>query len=343
MASDLSPEQVLNRLKKGERGPVYLFYGEEVFRLEKLLQSFRETCLDEAARDFNLRIFHGDNASPADILDDACSLPFMSSNRLIIVRRVEKFSASDLESFLPYLENPVDTTCLIFVSLKTDFKKKFYKKCRELGVAVHFKTLYDSQVPLWIKRVAGGLGLKITDEACEYLHGIVGNRLRELHTELEKLHLRHQDRTIGIEEIKESARHSRVYTIFELMDHISSRDREKAISVLDRFLEEEGREAAFGIIGMLNRQIRLLFETRTILVGGGGQAVVAKKIKAPPFLVKKIVQQSKKWTLDELERGLHLLHRTDGLLKTGSQAHLVLEMLVISLLDQPSEAASLLT
>ena len=130
MASDLNPEQVLNRLKKGETSPIYLFYGEEVFRLEKLLDSFRETCLDEAARDFNLRIFDGDIASPADILDDARSFPFMSSSRLIIVRRVEKFSASDLESFLPYLENTVDTTCLIFVSLKTDFKKKFYKKCR---------------------------------------------------------------------------------------------------------------------------------------------------------------------------------------------------------------------
>ncbi len=343
MASDLSPEQVLNRLKKGETGLVYLFYGEEVFRLEKLLESFREICLDEAAKDFNLRIFHGDNASPADILDDARSLPFMSSRRLIIVRRAEKFSASDLDTFLPYLENPVDTTCLIFVSLKTDFKKKFYKKCRELGVAVHFKPLYDSQVLPWIRRNAGDLGLKITDEACEYLYGIIGNRLPEIHTELEKLHLRHKDRTIGVEEIKEATRYSRVYTIFELMDHISSKDREKAVSVLNRFLEEEGRDAAFGIIGMLNRQMRLLLETGTILMGGGGQADVAKKIKAPPFLVKKIVQQSKKWTLDELERGLFYLYRADGLLKTGSQAHLVLEMLVISLLNQPSTAASLLT
>ena len=340
MASDLNPEQVLNRLKKGETGPVYLFYGEEVFRLEKLLDSFRETCLDEAARDFNLRIFDGDIASPADILDDARSFPFMSSSRLIIVRRVEKFSASDLESFLPYLENPVDTTCLIFVSLKTDFKKKFYKKCREMGVAVHFQSLYDSQVPPWIKKAAGDLGLKMTDEACEYLHGIIGNRLREIHTELEKLHLRHQGQSIGVEEIKESARYSRVYTIFELMDHISSKDRERAVSVLNRFLEEEGKEAAFGIIGMLNRQIRLLLDTGTILEGGGGQADVAKKVKVPPFLVKKIVQQSKKWTLDELERGLHLLHRADGHLKTGSQAHLILEMLVISLLAQPWEAAS---
>ena len=340
MASDLSPERVMNQLKKGDMGPVYLFYGEDDFRLEKLLDFIRKTCVEEAARDFNLRVFHGDNASTAVILDDARSLPFMSSNRVIIVRRVEKFSPSALESFLPYLENPVESTLLVFVSLKTDFKKKFYKKCRQMGVAVHFKPLYDSQIPPWIKKMAGDIGLKINGEACEYLHGIIGNRLREIHTELVKLHLRHEDRPIGVAEIKESAVYSRVYTIFELMDHISSKDRSRAVSVLYRFLEEEGRDAAFGIIGMLNRQIRLLLETGAILAAGGGQADVAKKIRVPPFLVKKIVQQSKKWTLDELEQGLHLLHDADGLLKTGSQTHLVLEMLVISLLAQPSEAAS---
>ncbi len=340
MASDLTPEQVLNLLEKGKTGPVYLFYGEEDFRVEKLLQAIRNSRLDETTKDFNFRIFYGDSASPADILDDACSLPFMASNRLIIVKRVEKFSASDLESFLPYLENPVETTCLIFVSSKTDFKKRFYKKCRELGMAVQFKNLYDNQVPSWIKRMAKDLGVRITDEACEYLHGIVGNRLREIHTELEKLHLRHKDQRIGVEEIRESARYSRTYTIFELIDHIASKDREKAISVLNRFLEEEGKEAAFGIIGMLNRQMRLLLATRTILNDGGGQNDVANTLKVGSFIVKKTVQQSKKWTLDEIERGLHLLHRTDELLKTGSQVRLVLEVLVLSLLYQPSTAAS---
>ena len=340
MASDLNPEQVLNRLNKGGMGPVYLFYGEDDFRLEKVLDTVRETCLDEAARDFNLRVFHGDNASPADILDDARSVPFMSSSRLIIVRRVEKFSTSDLESFLPYLDDPVETTHLVFVSLKTDFKKKFYKKCRALGFTVHFKPLYDSQIPRWIKKAAGDNGLKINDEACEYLHGIIGNRLREIHTELVKLHLRHGDLPIGVAEIKESAIYSRVYTIFELMDHISAKDRSLAISVLYRFLEEEGMDAAFGIIGMLNRQIRLLLGAGAIIKGGGGQTDVAKKIKAPPFIIKKIVQQSKNWTLDELERGLYLLHNADGLLKTGSQTDLVLEMLIISLFNQPSEVAS---
>ena len=156
MASDLSPEQVLNRLKKGRQAWSTCFMEKKFSDSKSSWNPSGKSVLMKRRRDFNLRIFHGDNASPADILDDARSLPFMSSSRLIIVRRVEKFSASDLETFLPYLENPVDTTCLIFVSLKTDFKKKFYKKCRELGVAVHFKPLYDSQVLPWIKKDCRG-------------------------------------------------------------------------------------------------------------------------------------------------------------------------------------------
>jgi len=83
------------------------------------------------------RSFTGDkNTKPADITDAARSIPFMASNRLIIVRRTENISASALEGFIPYIDKPAESTCLIFVSSKTDFKKKFYKRIRSTGGAV---------------------------------------------------------------------------------------------------------------------------------------------------------------------------------------------------------------
>jgi len=255
----------------------------------------------------------------------------LSSNRLIIVRRTENIPGSALDSLIPYIENPVESTCLIFLSSKTDFRKEFYKKVRAAGGAVHFKSLYDRQVVPWIKRFAAELGLNITEEGCVYLQAIVGNRLRDLYTEMEKLYLRHGSQMIGEMEIRELAIHSRIYTIFELMDEISLRRHANSLSVLNRYLEEEGREAVFGIIGMLNRQIRLIIQAKSVADKGGRSPEVAKKLQIQPFLVNKVLQQAQSWSMDDLEHALHLLYRADRHLKSGSQPRLILENLLLSL------------
>ncbi len=332
MPDDLSPDKILDLLKRGSLGRVYLFYGPGEFRIEKVLKEIRENLIPESARDFNLQVFYGgEKTTPADITDAASSLPFLSSNRLIIVRRTENIPGSALDSLTPYIENPVESTCLIFLSSKADFRKEFYKKIRAAGGAVHFKPLYDRQVLPWIKRFAVELGLNITEEGCGYLQAIVGNRLRDLYSEMEKLYLRHGTQMVGETEIRELAIHSRIYTIFELMDEISLRRHANSLLVLNRYLEEEGKEAVFGIIGMLNRQIRLIIQAKSIADKGGRSPEVAKKLQIQPFLVNKVLQQAQSWRMDDLERALHLLYRADRHLKSGSQPRLILENLLLSL------------
>ena len=333
MPEDLTPEFVLNQLKKGQLSTCYLFYGPSEFQLERVLSSIRENVLPETARDFNLQIFYGDSSEPSKVLDTARSLPFMFHRRLVIVRRTEDFSPAALESFIPYLDKPVESTCLIFVTSKANFRRKFYRKLRDLGQSVNFKHLSDRQMIPWIKRMAKDLGLNIETQACAYLQQIVGNRLMDLHAELEKLSLRHEKKTVTLEDVRALAIYSRVYTIFELMDEISFKHGAESISVLNRFLEEEesGSDGPLRILGMLNRQIRLLWQAKTVSDSGGRTADVSRKIRLPGFLAAKIVQQSKHWKTDDFERAFRLLYEADGLLKSGAQYHLVLENLVLSL------------
>ena len=337
MGRDLQPEQFLAHLEKGGLFPFYLFYGESEFQLEKVLNRVRETFIPEDVRDFNLQIFYGHKGDmagqpgPGDIIDAARSLPFMAQNRLILVRRTEEFPVSELEIFLSYLERAVESTCLIFISSKPDFRTKFYKKIRDLKRAVNFRKLYDNEVMPWIKKTAKDIGLKIDTGACEYLREIVGIRMRDLHAELEKLYLRYGDTTVGIEEVRELAIYSRIYTIFELMDAISSRQGAKSLSVLNKFIEEEGREGIFRAVGMLNRQILLLWQTRSIINKGGRKSDVLHKLRLMDFQVNKLMSQSKEWSTDELEKAIHFLYDADGLLKSGSQPQLILENVLLSL------------
>lgn len=333
MTRDLPPEDVLGSLEKGRLAPFYLFYGPGEFRLERVLDRIKGELIPGSSRDLNLKTCYGGETDPADIINHAMTLPFMAQHRLIIVRRTEKFKTDQLEKFLPYLEDPAKSTCLIFISSRTDFKTRFYKRFRSSGCAVSFTELRDHQVVPWIRRMAKELELKIDGQACAYLQQIVGNRLRDLHAELVKLQLRYGGGTdISVDQVRELAIHSRVYSIFELMDAISLKDRSGSLSVLNRFLEEE--EKVMGplrIIGMLNRQIRLLWQTKSIVESGGKSKDVAGKLGIAPFAVGNFVKQSKLWSADEFEHGLRLIYKADGLLKSGSRAKPVLENLIVSL------------
>jgi DNA polymerase-3 subunit delta len=335
MARDLDPDGFFQRLKDKQAYPCCLFYGPSEFRLEKSLRAICELLIPQSLRDLNFQAYDSDKCEPETLIDAARSVPFLSEHRLIVLRGVEAFSASSLQRFLPYVENPVDSTLLVFISQKPDFKKKLFKRLRQLDASVFFGRLNESQIIPWLRKTAREMGFSIESQACAFLRQIVGNRLRDLHNELEKLYIRYgEGNSVGVEQVKEIALESRSYTVFELMDCFSSKRLSAAILTLKRFLEEEGREGGLKVLGMMNRQMRLLWQTRSIHLAGGKSSDVAVKVKVPVFLATKLIKQSKRWEPDTLEKSFHLLYEADYLIKNGADGHLVLENLIVALCRQ---------
>jgi DNA polymerase-3 subunit delta len=175
-------------------------------------------------------------------------------------------------------------------------------------------------------------GMKIDEPACEYLHRIVGNSLRDLYGECEKIYLRYGAGDIGLDKVTGVVIHSRIYTIFELMKMISSRKTEESLTVLTRFLsEEDSRGGPLRIIGMLNRQIRLLWLTKAVLTQGGGAREASRKLGVPYFSAEEFVRESVRWSPMELEKGLMLIYEADGRLKAGARPVPIFETLIFSL------------
>ncbi|MEW6668020.1 MAG: DNA polymerase III subunit delta [Thermodesulfobacteriota bacterium] len=329
---DLSPSDVAGALKRGKPASLYLFHGPNEFMMERSLLQAREALIPESARAFNLEIFYAGESDPADILARARSVPFLAERRLIIVRGTEHFREEQLEPFLAYLEKPVETTCMILVCLKADFKRRFYKALRSAGLAVGFEDLKEDRIPAWIRRTAEEMGFKLPFQACVYLQQVAGDNLRDIYGELEKLRIRYGNAEVGVQEIRELAVHSRSFTIFELMNRISTRNCADSLAALGRFLEEEDRKSGpLQVIGMLNRQMRLLWATRETLDKGGKRNDVAEKLGSAGHWAEEFMSSARHWSVKELERVLGLLYQADGLLKTGSPAKLVLENLVFNL------------
>jgi DNA polymerase-3 subunit delta len=331
---DLTPESVLSALNKGALAPFYLFYGPEEFWLEITLDAIKKALIPESLKEFNMETLYGGEISSAEIINRASLLPLMSSRRLVIVRETQNLARGELERFVAYVENPLDSTCIIWVWGKAELSHVFCKRCRELGRAVHFRKLSDRQVYPWIQKRADELGLVIERDAAALLNQAVGSSLRDLFSELSKLSLRYPGSRTGVEQIKELTTFSRLFTVFDVVDFVGRRDAPGAMRALTRLFDVQGRDSSsvLGILGMLARQIRLLLKTKEGLKGTGGKGRVAERLRPlPQFVIEKCIAQEKIWDESELEKALRRFYDADGLIRTGSRGDLVLESLVFQL------------
>jgi DNA polymerase-3 subunit delta len=294
----LTPDNVLVSLRKGVLEPYYLFYGLEEFWVNLILNQIKKEFIPDTVRDFNLETIYAGDVPAQEILNRARLLPFMSPQRLIIVRDVDNFPKADLDLFLTYLDNPVDSTCLIWISGKKELKSSFFKKVQECGRAVNFKKLSEQQLYGWIRKRAGELGLRMDQEAIGFLFQMVGSSLRDIYND------------------------------------VSQKDMPHAFEVLQRLFETQGRDssAVLGLLGMLARQMRLIEKTKSGLKIGRGKKGVIEKLKPlPDYVINKCITQEKHWQEQEIEEALNYLYEADGLVRTGSKGDLVLESLVVRL------------
>jgi DNA polymerase-3 subunit delta len=330
----LAPDTFLKSLQAGTIEPFYLFYGPEEFWIELILEETKTRLIPDSAKDFNLEILYADDVPAPEILNRARLVPFLSPRRLIIVRGMEQYSKGDRELFLSYLDNPLESTCIIFVSGATELKDPLYKRCGDLGRAVNFKKLTEGQAYGWMQKRAKELGIQIDGEAAGILYQMVGSSLRDLYSELWKLSVRFPQSRIGVEQIKDLATFRRLFTVFDLVDHVSHKDAAQALEILHRLFETQGQDpkTILGILGMVARQIRLISRAKAGMRQEKGKRAVKERLKPlPPFVIDKCIAQEKLWREKELGYALCKIYDADGLIRTGSRGDLILENLLLRL------------
>ena len=161
--------------------------------------------------------------------------------------------------------------------------------------------------------------------------------------ELEKLILfvgRKKRITIG--DVETMVLGAKQRSLYELTDAISSRDRVRAMAVLDALLSsEEGEEAAIGHIYMLARTFRqmLVILEKNVRDSRAIWQALWQGFRVPPFAAEDVIRQARRYkSRRELTRALRLLARADLALRSNpASKRLVLEKLVLDLCTEPAE------
>ena len=173
-------------LKEGKIPRVLYLFGDEPYLIERGIEGLRTKIIPAHLQEFNRDVYSAGEVPASRIVDAARTVPMLNPWRFILVKEADRFAPGDVDQFLPYIEKPSPSTCLVLWGDTDRPWKQFFPKIRAVGAVIQIKSFFAGKLIGWIKREAQAYGKGMTREAAEYLKDMVGNRLRDLHNEIEK-------------------------------------------------------------------------------------------------------------------------------------------------------------
>jgi DNA polymerase-3 subunit delta len=325
-------QDLISSLKQRKVLPLYLLYGEEEFLILEALSLIIDTVVEPGARDFNYNVLYCRDTTASEIVNIAQTLPFLSEKRLVIAKEIDALKAADIEELHRYLNEPSPSTCLVMVSNQGRYEKKAVTSAVEAhGAVVRVYPLLDREVVGWIEGWVRMLGLSIQRDAAQYLWQTVGNDLQKIKNELEKveIHLKGK-KAVTVDDVKTVVGDFREYSSFDLAAALGRKDREKALLILSRLIQEG--EAPVGLLGSIAWNFRRLLQAKAMEAAGSGPDEITKKLRVVFHQTGLFKEQMRRYSRDELRETFPVMLAADRALKSsGLNGRLVLERMILRL------------
>ena len=332
----MNSADLYRKLRSNQVPALILLCGQEPYLVQQAARSVRQAVLPDDKDDFNDNQFYGKEAAAEDILEAAMTFPVFAKKRLVTVKDAHQLPAAELEKLLPYLQNPVPETCLLFIADKIDNRRKFFQDFKKSGVLVEFKPLSDREIPQYIRDSLNQRDVKISADAVDLFCSMVGGNLHEVHAELDKLLTYIGTATlIDIKDVQAVVSRGRAENIFALGTAVGRGDAAKALALTKR-LSAAG-EAPLKILSLLVRHFRQLWKVRELQVQKYPVKEIAKISGVPFFVVDGLIQQGKKFSRHDFYRAHELFLETDLAMKSsGADAGALLDHLILRLVMKDS-------
>jgi DNA polymerase-3 subunit delta len=338
----ISPQELLERLKKAKVIPVLLFLGDEPYLRDTCRRLLVETFIPEAARTWGLSRYSADRGETQSALEQAQTLPMLSRQQVVFLEDVEKIEKlgeknrdAAVEQLEEYLANPAPFTVLVLEATTLDQRMKLAKLLAEktlvveVGLGENIEQRLGAVVAL-AKSMAGKEKVEFEKGAAEDLAEFVAANLIRLQTEIKKLATYAGDRkVIRRQDVVALVISEKTTTVWELADLLASRQQKKALEFLERLLRDG--EEPMQMLGALTWMYRKLIEASEVRgVANGWQA--ARALGMRPEQAELALQSARKIGKARLLTSLRALQVADSRLKGGADdAQAVMEFLLIEL------------
>ena len=343
----------------------YLLHGEDEFTSREHLRQLRE----QGDFGYNRDTYNGSDVDLKTIVITSTTLPFLSEQRLVVVdglpkkkrgetaaqasgdagegkegtakggksRKGKKSGKSAVltragfeKALAEHVATIPETTVLILlVEEALEASNPLVKAAEKHGKAIQSMLPKGAALENWISKRAKGASVKIAPEATKLLADFIGNNLRLLANEIDKLATYvGQGGIINAADVRQLSAQVQEARIFDLTDALAQRNRKQALNILHDLLADG--EAPLKLIGTITFQLRSLLLVKELAQKGMRAPQIASTLGMAPFMVEKSLRQVGNFSVAQLEGAYRQLLATDAALKRSRLTpEMALDLLVV--------------
>ena len=327
-----------------EKPVIYILHGDDEYAIAQFVSNMEAKLGDPSTAGLNITHFEKGSLPLEEIAAVVQSMPFLAERRLVVLHDpLSGMQSSKVrEQFKGLLAKVPPTTALVLVisrpliphrERRSGKQHWLQKWAREHKGRVYEKELFLARGPemvRWIQNQAKKADGEITSEAAALLANLVDEDPRIAVQEIDKL-LAYVNYSRAVE--PDDVEHLVAYVgggdVFAMVDALGEGDGKIALRMLHQLLEGDDPLRLFGKIV---RQFRLLLLTRELLDLGCREDEIARVLKTFPFVVRKLIPQTRNFSIESLEEIFRRLLDIDEAIKTGKiEGDVALDTLVTAL------------
>lgn len=312
---------------------IYFYYGDEDYNIELEIKKLKKKLLDKNFAAMNFKT--ADNPSFPDLIALLRTQPMMFGNLMIVIACEDYFSKTfednQLEEISKALEDNVESLCIIFTAIlprnegkKIDSRKKIYKIITKYASSQEFptfKTYKIEDISNWINKEARKHEITLEKDAVLALIEQVGNNLRELSKELEKLKLlSHPKTAVTKKMVKEICISNE--DLFGFADFLLKGDKGRALLEFQKLLDRKHPLEIMSALQTMLRKwiiIKSKFREKSMFE-------ISKLTGQHEFVVKTTLEKMKDTPLRDLVMLKQNLLQAEYKIKSGQSINVVDEV-----------------
>jgi DNA polymerase III subunit delta len=312
----LTPEAVLKEIRAKQIKPLYFIYGDEPYYIDLLADELEARVVPESEKGFNQFVIYGKDSDLPTVLSYAKRFPFMSEKQLVLVKEAHKLGGIDNKDQLARLEeyalNPLASTVLVLCHAdKADERRTHVKAFHKSGAVVQSKRMYDNKLPDWVTSYCHTHGVKISPKAVQMLVNNIGNDLKRLVSEIQKVLINLKvGEGVDADLIEKFVGISKEYNVFEFQKALAMRDVQKANRIASYFASNPKENPLAPILIILFN-----FFSKVLLTHGASDRSengLAALLGVNPFFVKDYTQAARNFPIAKVAHVIHVIRMTDA-------------------------------
>lgn len=335
--------------------PLIVVHSSSFVLRRRELQRLLGQLLPEGADEYGLEQYWGGADSISDMAAAIPAASLLADTRVVVLHELQLVKMSDQKPLVRPLQNiPPGTTVIITTAQKDPRDKKpplsadIMKLVKQSGDLREIPPPAEKYIASWITQELANYGKRMAPEGMRALVDTCGSEVDLLAGEIAKLVVYvGASPEVTRADIEAAVSGTDDRGIFDLVDAIGRRDAPTALDILRTLLPPSAKRGeGIGILGMIGRHIRLLWQAVYALKGRRNLNDIPDDVKAVfpkdpalhsqhSYVREKLTAQARNFTEGQLARALVRVYETDLMLKGfGDQQaddRTALELLVVSL------------